>query len=163
MNLKKLEKDTWKSQFIDGTADIGIGILIAVATVLRFNPGVSYYHYLWMLLPVPFMFLAKKYITTPRMGRVKFSKKRIKKDRLGVLIMAIILAIGFSIIFILIATNKEWLQSIPYPIMIAGASLFIIWSLIAYFRDFPRLYLYAFLAAISAIFTGTNVQNKHGL
>ena len=160
MNLKKLEKDTWKSQFIDGTADIGIGILIAVATALRFNPGVSYYHYLWMLLPAPFMFLAKKYITTPRMGSVKFSKERIRKDRVGVLIMAIILAIGFSIIFILIATNKELLESIPYPIMMAGAALFIIWSLIAFFRDFPRLYLYAFLAAISVMFTGTNVQNN---
>ena len=160
MNLKKLEKDTWKSQFIDGTADIGIGILIAVATVLRFNPGVSYYHYLWMLLPIPFMILAKKYITTPRIGIVKFSRERVRADRMFVLIAAIIIAVGFSIIFILIATKKEWLQAIPYPMVIVGVALFIIWSSIAYFRDFPRLYLYAFLAAISVIFTGTNNRNN---
>ena len=160
MNIKKLEKDTWKSQFIDGTTDIGIGILIAIATVLRFNPGISYYHYLWMLLPAPFMFLAKKYIVNPRMGNVKFSKERIKKDRLVVLIGAIIIAIFFSILFILITTKNEWLQSIHYPMMIIAVALFIAWSLIAYFRDFPRLYIYAFLAAISVIFTGTNVQNN---
>jgi hypothetical protein len=160
MDLKQTEKKTWGTQFIDGTTDIGIGLLIAVSTVLRFNPGVSYYHYLWMLLPIPFMILAKKYITTPRIGIVKFSRERVRADRMFVLIAAIIIAVGFSIIFILIATKKEWLQAIPYPMVIVGVALFIIWSSIAYFRDFPRLYLYAFLGAISVMLTGTNTQNN---
>ncbi len=159
-NLKQIEKKTWESQFIDGSADIGIGILIAVATFFRFNPDISYYYWILMLLPVPFGILAKKYITTPRIGQVKFSKERIRKDRMFVLIAAIILAVVFSIIIILLAIKKEWLEAIPYPMVIAAAGLFIIWSSIAHFRDFPRLYIYAFLAAISIIFTGTNVQNN---
>ncbi len=160
MNIKKLEKDTWKSQFVDGTTDIGIGILIAVATVLRFNPGVSYYHYLWMLLPAPFIFLVKKYIITPRMGNVKFSKERIKKDKLFVLTVVIIIAVFFSILFMLITIKNGWIQSTSYPMTIIAVALFIVWCSIAYFRDFPRLYLYAFLAAMSVIFTDTNVQNN---
>jgi hypothetical protein len=113
-----------------------------------------------MLLPVPFVVLIKKYITTPRIGQVKFCKERIRKDRLAVLILAIIVAIGFSLFFLLLVTKKEWLQAIPYKIVLVAAGLFIIWSLVAYFRDFPRLFLYAFLAAISVILTGTNIQDN---
>jgi hypothetical protein len=123
MDLKQLEKKAWETQFRDGSADVGIGILIAVATFFRFNPDISYYYWIWMLLPVPFVVLIKKYITTPRIGQVKFCKERIR-------------------------------------IVLVAAGLFIIWSLVAYFRDFPRLFLYAFLAAISVILTGTNIQDN---
>lgn len=160
MNLKQIEKKAWRSQFIDGSADIGIGLLIVIATFFRFNPDISYYYWILMLLPVLPIFLIKKYITTPRIGLVKFSKERIRKDRLFILIAAIILAIVFSAIFLIIATKKEWIQAIPYPMVIAAAALFLVWSSIAYFRDFPRLYPYAFLAGISIILTGTNVQNN---
>lgn len=159
-DLKQMEKNTWQTQFIDGSADIGIGILIAVATFFRFNPQISFWHWFWMLLPIPFVFLIKKYITTPRLGTVKFSKERIRKDRLAVLIMSIILAALFGVIFLLLGVYKAWLEAIPYKIVFVATGLFIVWSAVAYFRDFPRLYLYGFLAAISIIFTGANTQHN---
>ena len=57
-------------------------------------------------------------------------------------------------------TRKEWLASIPYPIVFLALGLFIVWSVIGYFRDFPRLYLYGALAMVSVIATGTNVTNN---
>ena len=154
MDLKRLELNTWETQFIDGTADIGIGILIGISTVFRFNPDISYYHWVWMLLPALFIFLVKKYITTPRIGVVKFSKQRKRKDRLYILIASIIIAILFAIAFTF--QIGDWYFTLSKTKIIVAVIIFTIWCSIAYFRDFPRLYLYAFLMTLSFLLTDTN-------
>jgi hypothetical protein len=154
INLKELEKKAWETQFIDGTADIIIGILIGITTIMRFNMDVSLYQYLWFLPLVLFVGLVKKYITNPRIGIVKFSKERIRKDRMYVLIVSIIIAILFAIAFTF--PIGDWYFTMSKTKIIVAAILFTIWSSIAYFRDFPRLYLYAFLMTLSFILTDTN-------
>ena len=156
MDLKKIELNTWKTQFIDGTADIMIGFLIGLSTVFRFNPDISYYHWLWLLLPIMFIFLVKKYVTTPRIGIVKFSKERIRKDRLYVLKAAIIIAILFAIAIAFTFQIGDWYFTMSNTKIIVAVIIFTIWCSIAYFRDFPRLYLYAFLMTLSFLLTDTN-------
>ncbi len=160
MDLKQLEKKTWETMFIDGITDIGIGLLIAISTVLRFSEDIDIFDCLWMIAPAPFMFLAKRYITDPRMGQVKFSKERIRKDHRHVMSLGVIIAAIFAIVIFLIKTRQDIIQAIPYPWVIIGTGLFIIWSAIAYLRDFPRLYLYAFLMSVSVVLTNSNTQDN---
>ena len=159
MNLKEIESNTWETNYIDGIPDIAIGLLIGISTFFRFNPDISPYYWILMLLSGLYYGLAKKYISIPRIGHIKFRKERIKKIRLSVLFMCIVLCVLFSFIFFMIFRKAEWLQwiqNIPYILLIVSFGLFLIWSSIGYIVRFERMYLYAFLMATSVFLTFTN-------
>ncbi|PXF61074.1 MAG: hypothetical protein C4B59_05805 [Candidatus Methanogaster sp.] len=82
IDLKELEKKAWTSIFEDGIADIGLGLLLTVATICQIFNESSLYLYSLFIVPALFIIIAKRYITAPRMGVVKFSRERTRK-RLG--------------------------------------------------------------------------------
>ena len=75
-NLKELEKKAWTSTFEDGITDIGIGLLLLMSTICQIFNESSPYLYPLFIVPALFIIVAKKYITAPGLGFVKFSKER---------------------------------------------------------------------------------------
>ena len=74
INLKEIEKKVWTSTFEDGITDIGIGLVLLVLTFCQMFDDARFYLYPLFIIPALFIIVAKKYITVPRMGLVKFSK-----------------------------------------------------------------------------------------
>lgn len=153
IDLKELEKKVWTSTFEDGIHDIGIGLILVVTTICQIFNESSPYLYPLFIVPALFIIIAKKYITVPRIGFVKFSRERNKKRYTLFLVMTI------SIVFLLMLTIKELLQQLPMNSLIVGAIVFIIPCSIAYFLNWDRMYIYAFLFTLSFVLNEITIAN----
>jgi len=162
LNIKALEKKAFRSFFRDGIYDVFLGaILLSLGLPLILNEfGWIDYETITMPLLIPlignigalaFFIFGKKYITVPRLGIVHFGKTRKRKMTHVKLLLAISVLIG--VITFLLAVLKilpvGGKTGIPAAGVIFGIQCLIIFSLMAYFMDFTRLYLYAFLFAVS--------------
>jgi hypothetical protein len=155
INLKEIEKKVFSSTYQDGFFDLLIGILLIA---MGFSPMLEKAHPLadwWIaILTVPFIVafvLAKKFITVPRMGTVKFSEKRrakIKKS-VSILLAFLILGIIASIVFTVGIIPYSWLSKrVQIPSILWVVASIIGFSLAAYSLNIKRYYLYGILYAI---------------
>lgn len=149
VDLKEIEKRAWKSYFADGFWDIFIGLMM-LALGLGILTDISVLGYCIMGLAVLINPVGKRLITYPRIGHVKFGIMREKK-RLKIMIV-IALSLGLGIMgWILGDIGMSPDEDIPEAIMgLAFGMLFLtIFSSMAYFMDFPRLYIYAVLFGLA--------------
>lgn len=153
IDLKEFEKKVWTSPFGDGIADIGIGLVLLVSTICQMFDDARFYLYPLFIVPALFIIAAKKYITAPRLGFVKFSKERNRKRYMLYFIMTI------SIVFLLMLIAKGLSQQLPMTSVIVGAIVFIIPCSIAYILNFDRMYIYAALFTISFALNEITIAN----
>jgi len=162
LSFKALEKKAFRSFFKDGIYDVFLGlILLSFGLPLILNEfGLLDYVTIKMPLLIPlslnigalvFFIVGKKYITAPRLGIVRFGKTRKRKMMHVKLLLAISVLIGvitfFLSLFKVLPVGGK--TGVPIPIIIFSIQVLIVFSLAAYFMDFTRLYLYAFLFAVS--------------
>ena len=147
MNLKEMERKAWTAYFDDGLLDITAGLF-----VLAFGIGMTTrYTYLtalsWMV--ILFFAAAKKSITVPRAGLVKFSperERRMKKETLFYVVFFTITAfigLGFFIAMAIgipqsVKTIVGELALVTYELIIAAGLCFV-----AYWKQIKRFYAYA--------------------
>jgi len=162
LNMKALEKKAFRSFFKDGIYDVFLGLmLLSFGLPLMLNEfgWIDYEKMTWPLVfaltlnvgALLFFVFGKKYITVPRLGFVRFGKGRKRKMRHVKLLLVISALIGlvifFLVLFKVLPVGGE--TGIPPVGLIFGIQVLIVFSLAAYFMDFTRLYLYAFLFAVS--------------
>ena len=155
MNLKELERKAWTSYFDDGLLDITIGLFI-----LAFGIGMTTrYTYLtafaWMV--IFFFAAAKKSITLPRVGLVKFSperEERIKNERTFFVVFFTITAFVGLGFFIALTTGIPrslkiivgWLALVAYELIFVIGLCFV-----AYWKQIRRFYVYGALVLAAAL------------
>ena len=112
ISLKELEREAWKSVFQDGLWDIYLGLLLLAMAIgdLLSDIGVPKAWYIaiystLLVLPTWVQWAGRRFITLPRMGRVKFGPKRKAKLKTAVAIMYISLFL-VVIVGILVATES---------------------------------------------------------
>jgi hypothetical protein len=152
LNLKELERKAFRSFYQDGIWDIYFGACMLVLYLTSFMGGieskpVKYGLTLLMFAAASaFLTLGKKFITVPRLGRVKFGAERTKKSWIMVgvnLISLIVLAAGIYFVNRQAGIGLEW-EEMWMPIGL-GVWITFITAIMAYFLDFNRLYVYAVL------------------
>jgi len=171
-DLKEIERKAFRSVHQDGLWDIYIGGLLIVLSLMFTIPesGEGELTTIGLaLLGVAIMFaifqLGKKYITTPRMGQVRFGAERQKrKVTLGWIMGAFVLiTLGLflfslyvwnasssgQIIDISVSPSLERIFVALLAALIAGASM----TVISYFKEFIRGYYIALLMAAGFFFT----------
>ncbi|MFX1387816.1 MAG: hypothetical protein ACFE9M_11420 [Promethearchaeota archaeon] len=157
IDLKEIEKKTWRSILEDGILDIyfgvlvlGIGMGITLSDILP-NPLDKILPFIFIGSGLVFFLTAKKYITQPRLGKVKFGFKR-KGRKLKTLI---VLSINFIILLILYLIRFINLGLIlEFPGFLDGLIIGLLFITVplyfaAYFLQYPRLYFTALLAGLS--------------
>jgi hypothetical protein len=155
INLKELERKAFRSTFQDGLWDMYLGFLLLIMGMGPVLPALNK-SVIWTLVILLMLsvlawlafWAGKKFITTPRMGLVKFSpqrKAKLKKTR-AVLFLSVLLGV---IMFVLRAMwNIEWAARIPVPAYIWAVQAIVVFGLGAYFLDVSRFYAYGVLYAI---------------
>ena len=154
IDIKEMEKKAWISTFQDGLWDIYFGLLImgigfswlggffglpetidVLVTLMGWDIGV-------LLV----FFLGKKYITRPRMGFVKFGQTRKKRNKLlGLFIGLMVVFTLITFIFTLLGMFQLQLPGFMVMLLIGLLFITLPFSIIAYFLQLKRLYLYAIL------------------
>jgi len=157
INLKEIEKKTYRFSFQDGIYDIMFGILLisfALAPIIRGYISLGYI--LFLVIPAPLIYtLAKKYITTPRIGIVKFGLKRQASYKKLVIISTILVSITVVLLIMTITkifpgTLGNMLDGYAVPIII-GISTIIGMGVFAYIKDFPHLWIYGLIIGLGII------------
>ncbi len=162
LNMKALEKKAFRSFFKDGIYDVFLGLILLSLGLPFILNEFGWLDYETMIWPLVFAFVlnigallffvfGKKYITVPRLGLVRFGKGRKRKMRHVRLLLAFSVLVGvvtfFLTLFKILPVGEK--SGIPAAGLIFGIQALIVFSLAAYFMDFTRLYLYAFLFAVS--------------
>jgi len=147
------------SNFEDGFWDLYWGLLLigfGVSPVLEELGILKPINFIiFPLFAFAVLFIGKKLVTVPRIGRIKFGSKRIS-NQIKLFVIGTILFIISTIFFVLV--KNTYLDTSKEGVMAAltapfGYALFFIIciSVIAYFMEFNRLYFYAFLFGISIL------------
>jgi len=154
INLKELERKAFRSTFQDGLWDMYLGFLLLTMGMGPVLPALntSVMWTLGILLMVSVLawlafWAGKKFITTPRMGLVKFGpqrKAKLNKTR-AVLFLSALLGV---IIFVVRATWKVEGATIPIPAYVWAVQAIVVFGLGAYFLDVSRFYAYGVLYAM---------------
>jgi len=153
LNLKELERKAFRSFYQDGIWDIFFGLMMfAMYTFTLFdqleNKALRILGMLFLeVFAVFFLIYGKKLITAPRLGEVKFAKHRTKRlgkifvvNLISVVILAAVAVLQNSRPDLFEGTNSETIRSVGMGVWIA-----FITSVMAYFLDFDRLYIYALI------------------
>ncbi len=167
-DLKSLEKKAFRATHQDGLRDIYMGGVVISMAVLAYSEASNAFplvRFSLFLLGLGTAYLilwaGKKYITTPRLGQVKFGTVRQRRKRTLVMVMS---GIVFVQVVILIGTiflwkNPQWAMRLGFGqtnqdmerlvvavigALLVGPSI----ALIAYFNDFMRGYYYAFIVSL---------------
>jgi hypothetical protein len=157
-SLKEIERRSYRSTFQDGFWDIFLGLImigIGLSPLLADIGLTRPWNIFMLVLPPALIFWAgKKYVTVPRLGYVKFSLKRKENKKKMILVSSIFIVITFVLVLLtLIRTFKPGWVIIPGryfgPLLISFLVFGIPLSFIAYFLDFPRLYVIAVLFSVS--------------
>ena len=162
INLEKLEKKTWRVTFQDGFWDIYFGLIIMgmglapLGTYLGLQEtiGVVLLVMSWNLVACVIFILGKRYISRPRIGFVKFGQTRKKRNKLLAVFLGI--NVGLTIIIFIFTLLGIFQLSLPgYMVMLVIGLLFITtpFSIIAYFIQLKRVYLYALLGGFGLFFS----------
>ena len=162
LNIKALEKKAFRSFFRDGIYDVFLGTILLSFGLPLILREFGWIRWETMLIPLVisiflnvgalvFFVFGKKYITAPRLGIARFGKTRKRKMMHVKLLLVISVLIGvvtlFLTMFKILPVGGN--TGIPAAGVIFGIQSLIVFSLAAYFMDFTRLYLYAFLFAVS--------------
>jgi len=156
MDLANLEKKSWQTFFNDGFLDILLGVLLlnfGLAPVIEYEFAIHYlYPYIFMLfLAEAIFFVGKKYVTAPRIGRVKFSKRRKQKKHKVTFVLALSVALGFAIYVLFALGIVEDSAPFSWWVALFCINAIVVFSVMAYFLDFPRLYLYGMFFGFSIL------------
>ena len=146
INLKELEKKAWTTYFQDGLWDIFFGIMLLTMVIRTITDNV-WFTFL-MFLGVFFMIAGKRYITTPRIGLVKFGTARMMKriKLLGIIGLTVIIT---SCLLWPNAFFKD-LPTIVSSILVASMVITIFCAM-AYYLDYFPLAIYGLLFGIGEI------------
>ena len=148
LDLKELERKAFRSFYQDGIWDIFFGLmLLAMYSFTLFDDMENKAVRLLVMLFIEigamfFLIYGKKQITVPRLGEVTFGKQRKRR------LLYIFLANSVSVLFLLAVlvmnvTNSTLLENDTVSALILGIWIIFITSVMAYFLDFDRLYIYA--------------------
>ena len=159
ISLKELERKAWTSYFQDGLWDIYLGLLLLAMAVSALLSDVGFSESWGMTILIGLEVLAtlvlwvgKKLITVPRMGRVRFGPKR--KAKLNwvrvVLLLSVLVGAGVFVAGLAVRSDRpEWLNAAFFLPAAWVVNAIVVFSLGAYFLDFSRLYLIGVLYALA--------------
>jgi hypothetical protein len=155
MNLKELERKAWTAYFDDGILDITVGLFI-----LAFGIGMTTHYsglaaFAWMV--IFFFAAAKKSITFPRVGLVKFSperEERMKKETsFFVIFFSITALIGLAFFLVLSAGIPQSVKTLVGEMALVGYQLIIAAGicLVGYWKQIRRFYGYTGFLLIAIV------------
>ncbi|MBA7661574.1 hypothetical protein ES703_69594 [subsurface metagenome] len=157
IDLKEIEKKTWRSTLEDGILEIYFGILVlglgmgmTLNDILP-NPLDKIISFIFFGIGTIFFLTTKKYITQPRLGIVKFGFKQ-KARKLKTIIVLSINLIILLILYLIRFINPE--LSLEFPGYLDGLIIGLLFITLpscfaAYFLQYPRFYFTALLVGLS--------------
>jgi len=158
LDLKELERKAYRSTFQDGMLDIFFGLMLmggALGFLLsHVGLGPPLRSVIGPALACIVFYAGKRFITVPRIGRVRFGPKRQIARRKAALILAFFVALTFFLVILKFfgkfpEAEGTWFSGLTMVILIDFGIIVVPISILAYLKDFPRLYYMGIMAGLS--------------
>jgi hypothetical protein len=154
INLKEIEKKSYRAYFQTGIYDIAFGILLlsfAIAPIIRDVFGKFYIPF--VIIPASLIILlGMKYLIVPRLGIVKFGEKRVSAKK-KMMIITVLSTIILTALLALTAAGVfpgfigEVLSGVMFMLII-GIIVILFMGFIAYIMDFKNMLYYGLAIGI---------------
>lgn len=151
-DLKEIERRAYRATFQDGLWDIYLGLVFIafglgpVVRQLGASEGTAMLVHIGMMLVALLLIIAgKKFITMPRIGRVKFGPQRTRKLTRVRIVLAASVVLGL-VVFAALSSDSLGLTAL---MVIFPVNILVVMGAMAYFMDYDRLFIYAVLWALS--------------
>jgi hypothetical protein len=145
IDLKELERKAFTSYHEDGIVDIFAGAWILFFGIISMCTDKPWFAGMFPVYGLPLFAVAKKKITVPRIGHVKFSQQR----RSLLLIVYIWFAAMFTVFGIMFYTDNSpsWMYAllVDYPKLAFGTIIGLLFFVCALVTRIFRFYVYAVL------------------
>ncbi|UCF40112.1 MAG: hypothetical protein JSW43_10260 [Gemmatimonadota bacterium] len=158
LDLRQLERKAWQLYHQDGLVEVFLGLLLLLAFLAGIAGEYRFYLYIPMLLMGPAIILAKRMITVPRMGQVKFGPARRAKLRNLRLLAVLVFALTIALLIVTLR-GSAWVRE--YHVLLSfglGALIALLFAAVAHWKDFPRLYLVGLI--VGTAFTLTELLDS---
>lgn len=145
LDLRQLERKAWTSYHNDGLWEILLGLMLLPLGLRGLTDQLAWY----AALPAgPVLFLmAKKHITVPRMGLVRFGPTRRRKRKMIAVIVTLSVLATLAL-WAAATSGAPWVYGKGVFISLGvGLWVFVLFSLMAHWMDFPRLYVIGLVLA----------------
>jgi hypothetical protein len=159
-NLKEIERKAYMSYHQDGLLDVfaglyvvGFGLGIFIDIVWDFGMGVIIFPGGFIAVALALWIAAKRKITMPRIGFVKFGPAGTTK-LMAIFIGLAVVGLGFTFVFTFAfqSGSRQWLDLIfQNGMLILGFGTLAVCVLFGYSMGLKRLYAYGVLAAITLV------------
>ncbi len=161
-NLKEIERRAYMSYHQDGLLDIfagvyilGFGLGIVMDILWDFGMGAIIMPGIVLVTVLPLWITAKRKITLPRIGFVKFGPRGGTIKLMAIFIGLAVVGLGFSFAFTLATFQsgyRQWLDLIfQNGMLIVGFGSLAVCLLFGYSMGLRRLYAYGLLAMIALV------------
>lgn len=153
-DLRQLERKAWTSFHQDGLVDAFLGLLL-IAGFLGYMGG-DFWRIVSPILQLScagFLVVAKKLITVPRMGLVKFGPERRARRRKTALIASFAVFATVALLVLTLTGRAGWISDnhTAFSILL-GLGIALVFGFFAYMQDFRRLYLLGTIFAAAIMF-----------
>lgn len=156
IDLKQIERKAYLSYYQDGLLDIFLGLGILIFAIGMATDTATYVGGLLGALIIPSWAAAKRFVTIPRLGVVKFGperKIRIEREkRFFRIFLALTLLAGAALLIPLYAKGiPPWLHAWLKKFIFAPMGLIGVVGLgfLAYWKQINRYYAYAVLVLVA--------------
>jgi hypothetical protein len=166
VDLKQIERKAWTAYFHDGLTDLYGGFILLGFGLSMLTGQIS-----WMALMLvgTALLWARKRITYPRMGHVRFSPQREARSKRSRLLAGIAIAGTFllgAILFVLVWTGglPQWLEAWLTDYLLVALAVLVgaLIAIGAYLMRVARFYAYAVLM-FAAFAVGQWLNTSDGL
>lgn len=151
INLKEMENKAYRIYCVeDGLFDIFLGLIFVTGAIRSLTDNVLFT--LGVAVAVIFYMLAKKYITNPRIGRVKFG--RFGGSRQFNIMLVLLVSITATVALLSLSLSGLGpAGTFAFPFV--AVLLVVVFSALAYFLCFKRLYAYGLMFGVSEVIWNT--------
>jgi hypothetical protein len=159
INLRELEFKAWRSFFDDGLWDIYLGLLLASMGASRLldqmdlSEGGRMGIYIGLMVLAMLAFWSgKHFLTVPRLGRVKFGRKRKVRTLKTALVLFASVVIGLVVMLLTSASQRGAAPEVLWRLVVPAIwaiNMLVVFGAMGYFLDFSRLYFIGLAYAIA--------------
>lgn len=159
LNLNQIERKAWKAYHQDGLMDIFLGMLMLAmaASAGMDNLDLSEAAHMGIFIGLEvlagaIMWAGKHFVTTPRLGRVRFGPKRKKRKLLTTFVLAASVIVGLIMLGLFAASDASLAGIVRQPFflpLIWALNCLLVFGAMAYLLEYDRLYIVGVIYGIA--------------
>ena len=150
LDLERIESSAFRAYFEDGMWDIFFGLMFITGGIRTIMDDPRYS--VLIIVAILVHTLGKRYITVPRLGRVKFGQRRVK----GQLQMMIVIVVAVVISAAIVALNPttDLFEGRLLGDLVFAVMIIVVTGVMGHYWEYPQMVVHGIIFAAIMLISG---------